>query len=224
MMRQLLAEALGTLLLVCTVVGSGIMAAELAAGNDGVALLGNTIATGAILYVLITILGPVSGAHFNPAVSLVFFTRGELTAGLLVLYVLVQCVGGIAGTVLAHAMFDMELLVLGTKERAGAGQWLAEGVATFGLITTILGGLRHRPEAVPVLVGLYIMAGYWFTASTSFANPAVTLARSFTDSFSGIQPGDMPAFVLAQIFGALAAAALAAWLFPRVLLTKSDPH
>ena len=121
-------------------------------------------------------------------------------------------------------MFDMELLVLGTKERAGVGQWLAEGVATFGLITTILGGLRHRPEAVPVLVGLYIMAGYWFTASTSFANPAVTLARSFTDSFAGIQPGDMPAFVLAQIFGALAAAALAAWLFPRALPTDSDPH
>ena len=222
MTRHLLAEALGTLLLVCTVVGSGIMAAALAGGNDAIALLGNTIATGAILYVLITILGPVSGAHFNPAVSLVFFARGELTAGLLVLYVLVQCMGGIAGTVLAHAMFDMELLVLGTKARTGAGQWLAEGVATFGLVITILGGLRHRPEAVPMLVGLYIMAGYWFTASTSFANPAVTLARSFTDSFSGIQPVDMPGFVLAQIFGALAAAALAAWLFPRTLPMDSN--
>ena len=186
MTRHLLAEALGTLLLVCTVVGSGIMAAALAGGNDAIALLGNTIATGAILYVL------------------------------------VQCMGGIAGTVLAHAMFDMELLVLGTKARTGAGQWLAEGVATFGLVTTILGGLRHRPEAVPMLVGLYIMAGYWFTASTSFANPAVTLARSFTDSFSGIQPVDMPGFVLAQIFGALAAAALAAWLFPRALPTDSN--
>ena len=220
----MLAEALGTLLLVCTVVGSGIMAAELAGGNDGVALLGNAIATGAILYVLITILGPVSGAHFNPAVSLVFFARGELTAGLLVIYILVQCAGGIAGTVLAHAMLDMELLNLGTKERSGAGQWLAEGVVTFGLITTILGGLRHWPDVVPVLVGLYITAGYWFTASTSFANPAVTLARSFTDSFSGIQPADMPAFVLAQIFGALVAAAVAAWLFPRALPTDSGPH
>ena len=223
-MRQLLAESLGTLLLVCTVVGSGIMAASLAGGNDGIALLGNTIATGAILYVLINILGPVSGAHFNPAVSLVFFARGELTAGLLVIYILVQCAGGIAGTVLAHAMFDMELLNLGTKERSGAGQWLAEGVATFWLITTILGGLRHRPDAVPVLVGLYITAGYWFTASTSFANPAVTLARSFTDSFSGIQPADMPAFVLAQNFGALVAAAVATWLFPRALPTDSGPH
>ena len=145
MTRHLLAEALGTLLLVCTVVGSGIMAAALAGGNDAIALLGNTIATGAILYVLITILGPVSGAHFNPAVSLVFFARGELTAGLLVLYVLVQCMGGIAGTVLAHAMFDMELLVLGTKARTGAGQWLAEGVATFGLIDNHFG--RLAPSA-----------------------------------------------------------------------------
>ncbi len=213
-MRPLLAEALGTMLLVCTVVGSGIMAADLSAGNDGLALLGNTIATGAILYVMITILGPVSGAHFNPAVSLVFFARGDLAASLLGLYVLVQCIGGVAGTILAHAMFDMDLLVLGTKQRTGGAQWLAEGVATFGLVTTILGGLRHRPDAVPMLVGLYITAGYWFTASTSFANPAVTLARSFTDSFSGIQPLDMPAFVVAQIFGALAAAALSIWLFP----------
>ena len=223
MMRQLLAEALGTLLLVCTVVGSGIMAAELADGNDGVALLGNTIATGAILYVLITILGPVSGAHFNPAVSLVFFARGELTAGLWCVMFWCNarryCRNGSGAR---HVRYGAS--GAGHKERAGAGQWLAEGVATFGLITTILGGLRHRPEAVPVLVGLYIMAGYWFTASTSFANPAVTLARSFTDSFSGIQPGDMPAFVLAQIFGALAAAALAAWLFPRALPTDSDPH
>ena len=168
-------------------------------------------------------MGPVSGAHFNPAVSLVFFVRGELTASLLALYVVVQCVGGVAGTALAHAMFDMELLVLGTKERTGSGQWLAEGVATFGLVTTILGGLRQRPDAVPMLVGLYITAGYWFTASTSFANPAVTLARSFTDSFSGIQPADMPGFVLAQIFGALAAAALAAWPLPRASSMDSDP-
>ena len=168
-------------------------------------------------------MGPVSGAHFNPAVSLVFFVRGELTASLLALYVVVQCVGGVAGTALAHAMFDMELLVLGTKERTGSGKWLAEGVATFGLVTTILGGLRHRPDAVPMLVGLHITAGYWFTASTSFANPAVTLARSFTDSFSGSQPVDMPGSVLAHIFGALAAAALAAWLFPRASSTDSDP-
>ena len=220
-MRVLLAEALGTMLLVCTVVGSGIMAADLAAGNDAVALLGNTIATGAILYVLISILGPVSGAHFNPAVSLVFFTRGELTAGLLGLYILVQCVGGVAGTALAHAMFDMDLLVMGSRQRTGGPQWLAEAVATFGLVMTILGGIRHRPDSVPALVGLYITAGYWFTASTSFANPAVTLARSFTDSFSGIQPPDMPGFVLAQCVGALAAAALALLLFPSTRAT--DP-
>ena len=152
-----------------------------------------------------------------------FFVHGELTASVLALYVVVQCVGGVAGTALAQAMFDMELLVLGTKQLRGAGQWLAEGVATFGLVTTILGGLRHRPDAVPMLVVLYIKPGYWFTASTSFANPAVTLPRSFTDSFSGIQPVDVPGFVLAQIIGGLAAAALAAKLFPSASSTDSDP-
>ena len=203
--RKLAAEALGTLLLVCTVVGSGIMAVNLAGGNDAVALLGNTIATGAILYVLITIFGPVSGAHFNPAVSLVFRLRGELENRDFLAYVGAQLFGGLLGTVLAHAMFELALLTPSGNIRTGHGQFLAETVATFGLVMTILGGLKYRAEAVPMLVGLYITAGYWFTASTSFANPAVTLARGFTDSFSGIRPADMPLFWLAQFFGAVLA-------------------
>ena len=198
MARKLAAEALGTLLLVCTVVGSGIMAVNLAGGNDAVALLGNTIATGAILYVLITIFGPVSGAHFNPAVSMVFRLRGELSNNDFLAYVGAQLIGGLLGTALAHAMFELALLTPSVNIRTGHGQFLAETVATFGLVMTILGGLKYRAEAVPMLVGLYITAGYWFTASTSFANPAVTLARGFTDSFSGIRPADMPLFWLAQ--------------------------
>lgn len=205
MREKLLAEALGTLLLVCTVVGSGIMAANLADGNNAVALLGNTLATGAILYVLITIFGPVSGAHFNPAVSLVFRLRGELDNKALIAFVAAQCAGGMAGTMLAHAMFELPLLTASINTRSGHGQWLAEGVATFGLVLTILGGIKYRADAVPMLVGLYITAGYWFTASTSFANPAVTLARGFTDSFSGIRPWDMPGFWAAQITGAVLA-------------------
>lgn len=205
MMRRLLAEALGTLLLVCTVVGSGIMAVNLADGNDAVALLGNTIATGAILYVLITIFGPISGAHFNPAVSLVFRLKGALDNAGFLAFVAAQAVGGILGTVLAHAMFEMALLTPSVTMRDGHGQFLAEAVATFGLVATILGGLKYRAEAVPALVGLYITAGYWFTASTSFANPAVTLARGFTDSFSGIRPVDMPGFWAAQFIGAVIA-------------------
>ena len=212
MIRKALAEALGTLLLVCTVVGSGIMAADLAAGNDGVALLGNTIATGAILYVLITIFGPVSGAHFNPAVSLVFRLKGELDNRGLLLFVAAQAAGGVLGTMLAHAMFELPLLAASANVRSGHGQFIAEAVATFGLLATILGGLKFRAEAVPALVGLYITAGYWFTASTSFANPAVTLARGFTDSFSGIRPLDMPAFWAAQILGALLALVVMRWL------------
>ncbi|MDA8544910.1 aquaporin family protein [Alphaproteobacteria bacterium] len=203
--KKLAAEALGTLLLVCTVVGSGIMAVNLAGGNDAVALLGNTIATGAILYVLITIFGPVSGAHFNPAVSLVFRLRGELENRDFLAYVGAQLFGGLLGTVLAHAMFELALLTPSVNIRTGHGQFLAETVATFGLVMTILGGLKYRAEAVPMLVGFYITAGYWFTASTSFANPAVTLARGFTDSFAGIRPTDMPLFWLAQFIGAVLA-------------------
>jgi glycerol uptake facilitator-like aquaporin len=205
MVRKLAAEALGTLLLVCTVVGSGIMAVNLAGGNDAIALLGNTIATGAILYVLITIFGPISGAHFNPAVSLIFRLRGELGNNDFLAYVGAQLIGGLLGTALAHAMFELALLAPSVNIRTGHGQFLAETVATFGLVMTILGGLKYRAEAVPMLVGLYITAGYWFTASTSFANPAVTLARGFTDSFSGIRPTDMPLFWLAQIIGAVLA-------------------
>ena len=205
MVRKLAAEALGTLLLVCTVVGSGIMAVNLADGNNAVALLGNTLATGAILVVLITIFGPISGAHFNPAVSLVFRLRGELGNNDFLAYIGAQLIGGLLGTVLAHAMFELALLTPSVNIRTGHGQFLAETVASFGLVMTILGGLKYRAEAVPMLVGLYITAGYWFTASTSFANPAVTLARGFTDSFSGIRPTDMPLFWLAQFIGAVLA-------------------
>lgn len=212
-MRALLAEFSGTLLLVCTVVGSGIMAVNLADGNDAIALLGNTIATGAILYVLISIFGPVSGAHFNPAVSLVFALRGELSLSLLAAYIAVQATGGICGTILAQAMFELPLLDPSQNVRGGVGQWLGEAVATFGLLATILGGLAYRANAVPALVGLYITAGYWFTSSTSFANPAVTLARGFTDSFSGIRPLDMPGFWLAQIAGATLAMLVARVIF-----------
>lgn len=209
--RRLAAEALGTGLLVATLVGSGIMADRLS-DDTAVSLLGNTIPTGAILVVLITVLGPISGAHFNPAVSLVFALRRELTAGLAGLYVAAQIAGGIAGSLLAHAMFDLDLLQAGATVRSGPPQWLAEGVATFGLVFTILAGLRARAEAIAWLVGLYITAAYWFTASTSFANPAVTIARAFSDTFAGIRPLDVPGFVVAQVAGALVALALAGWL------------
>ena len=221
--RSLVAEALGTLLLLATVVGSGIMAENLAAGNDAVALLGNTLATGAILAVLITMLGPISGAHFNPAVTLAFLVRREIDGRTAAAYVGVQIAGALAGAALAHAMFDMDLVQVSTKTRTGLGQWLAEGVATFGLVATILATLKARPTAVAAMVGLYISAGYWFTASTSFANPAVTIARSFTDTFSGIAPADAPAFILAQFVGALLATALIAWLLrPYVRPQGSD--
>ena len=205
MFRKLVAEALGTLLLVCTVVGSGIMAVNLAGGNNAVALLGNTLATGAILVVLITVLGPLSGAHFNPVVSLVFRLKGQLRNGQFAAYVTAQMLGGVIGTVLAHAMFELALMTPSVNIRSGHGQFIAEIVATFGLVMTILGGLKYRAEAVPTLVGLYITAGYWFTASTSFANPAVTLARGLTDSFAGIRPIDMPLFWIAQTLGAVLA-------------------
>lgn len=209
--RRLVAEGLGTGLLVAAVVGSGIMADMLTA-DTALALLANTVATGAILVVLITILGPLSGAHFNPAVSLVFALRGELPARDLGAYVLAQILGGILGALLAHAMFSLPLLQASTTARTGAAQWISEGVATFGLVATILAGLRFERHAVPWLVGLYITAAYWFTASTSFANPAVALARSLTDTFAGIRPLDLPGFVVAQLAGALAGLVLMSWL------------
>lgn len=210
--RKLVAEGLGTLLLLATVIGSGIMAENLADGNAAIALLGNTLATGAILAVLITMLGPISGAHFNPAVTLAFLLRREIDPKIAAAYLIVQIAGGLAGAVLAHAMFDVDLVQVSTKARTGMGQWLAEGVATFGLVATILATLKARPSAVAAMVGLYISAGYWFTASTSFANPAVTVARSFTDTFSGIAPADAPAFIAAQFVGAVVATGLMAWL------------
>ena len=199
--RRLLAEALGTAILVATVVGSGIMAERLAGGNQAIALLGNTIPTGAILVVIITILGPISGAHFNPAVTLVFAGRGEFPWSEVMPYVVVQCLGGICGTVLAHLMFDLAPLAIGTTTRSGPSQWLAEAVATFTLVLAILGGIRYAPQAIPWLVGLTITAAYWFTASTSFANPAVTLARGFTTTFAGIAINHVPAFIVAQLVG-----------------------
>jgi glycerol uptake facilitator-like aquaporin len=211
--KRLAAEALGTLLLVATVVGSGIMAAKLSPASSAVALLGNTIPTGAILIVLITILGPISGAHFNPAVSLVMHRRDGVSFGETGLYVLAQTVGGCAGAWLAHAMFDLPLLQISTTVRTGPAQWLSEFVAAFGLVVTILGCLRHRADFVPTAVGLYIVAAYWFTASTSFANPAVTVARALTDTFSGIAPRSVAPFIVMQIAGAIAAATLCRWLF-----------
>ena len=199
-------------MLLATVVGSGIMAENLAGGNIAIALLGNTIPTGAILVVIITIFGPVSGAHFNPAVTLSFLIRREITIGAAIAYVAVQIIGGIIGTWSAHLMFAQELFQLSSHVRTGGAQWFSEGVATFGLVATILGTLRWRPEAVAYMVGLYITAAYWFTASTSFANPAVTIARSLTDTFSGIYPAHAPSFILAQLVGAVVATLTIGWL------------
>jgi glycerol uptake facilitator-like aquaporin len=214
LLRRLVAEGLGTAILVATVVGSGIMAEQLAGGNQAIALLGNTIPTGAILIVIITIFGPVSGAHFNPAVTLVFAARGDTPWVEVIPYIVVQCVGAILGTVLAHLMFELAPLVIGIKERSGPSQWLAEAIATFTLVITILGGLRYAPTAIPWLVGLVITAAYWFTASTSFANPAVTLARGFTITFAGIAINHVPAFVIAQLVGAAVGLSVSATLFP----------
>lgn len=211
--QRIAAEAMGTAILVATVVGSGIMAETLAGGNVAVALLANTIATGAILYVLISALGPVSGAHFNPAVSAVFAFRREISWSIALAFIVAQIAGGIVGTVLAHAMFEQPLLQFSTHIRTGLAQWLSEAVATFALVFTILGTLRARPDAVPVSVAQVIVAAYWFTASTSFANPAVTLARALSDTFAGIAPGDVPAFIIAQFAGAALAAAVAVGLF-----------
>lgn len=210
--RRLVAEALGTGLLVATIVGSGVMAERLTA-DGALALLANTLPTGAILVVLITVLGPLSGAHLNPVVSLVMALRRVLLPGEATLYVAAQLVGGVLGTGFAHAMFALPLLDASQHVRTGAGQWLAEGVATFGLVAVVIGGLRYRRVAVPWLVGLYITAAYWFTASTSFANPAVTIARALTPTFSGIRPIDVPAFIAAQIAGALVAGAVGGWLW-----------
>lgn len=212
--RRLLAEGLGTAILVATVVGSGIMAERLAGGNQAIALLGNTIPTGAILVVLISIFSPVSGAHFNPAVTLAFAVRGETAWPDVLPYIIVQCVGGIAGTAIAHVMFDLAPLAIGTTARTGASQWLAEMVATFTLLLAIFGGVKHAPQAVPWLVGLTITATYWFTASTSFANPAVTLARGFTTTFAGIAMNHVPGFVVAQLTGAASAVIASAAIFP----------
>ncbi|CCV10756.1 MIP/aquaporin family protein [Mesorhizobium sp. STM 4661] len=215
--RRIVAEALGTAMLVATVVGSGIMADRLT-DDVAVSLLGNTLPTGAILVVLITILGPISGAHFNPAVTLVFALRREIAANAALAYLLAQVAGGIAGTFLAHAMFEQPIVQISETVRTGSGQWLAEAVATFGLVFTILAGLRFRSDAIPWLVGLYITAAYWFTASTSFANPAVAIARAFSNTFAGIRPVDLPGFILAEFLGALLAMALASWL-----LTEPKP-
>jgi glycerol uptake facilitator-like aquaporin len=221
--RRLLAEALGTAILVATVVGSGIMAERLAGGNQAIALLGNTIPTGAILIVIITIFGPISGAHFNPAVSLVFAARGQFPWREIVPYVVAQCAGGVSGTIIAHLMFDLPPVMIGTTARSGPSQWLAEMVATFALVLTVLGGLRYAAQAIPWLVGLVITAAYWFTSSTSFANPAVTLARGFTTTFSGIAINHVPAFVAAQIVGAFIALLLSAVLFPSIKEKQSVP-
>jgi glycerol uptake facilitator-like aquaporin len=210
--KRLVAEGLGAGLLVATIVGSGIMAERLAGGNVALALLGNTLPTGAILVVLILAFGPVSGAHFNPAVSLVMSLRGELPWRDCAPYVAAQIVGACLGTLVAHGMFELPLIEFGIKARTGPAQWFAEFVATFGLLVMILAISRFKNEAVPLAVGLYITAAYWFTASTSFANPAVTMARALTRSFSGIAPADVPMFVVAQLAGALAGLALIHWL------------
>jgi glycerol uptake facilitator-like aquaporin len=219
--HRLLAEGLGTAILVATVVGSGIMAERLAGGNQAIALLGNTIPTGAILVVIITILGPISGAHFNPAVTLVFAARDGLWREAAP-YILAQCVGGIGGTILAHLMFDLAPMMIGTTARSGPSQWLAEAVATFSLVLTILGGIRFAPQSVPWLVGLVITAAYWFTASTSFANPAVTLARGFTTTFAGIAINHVPAFIAAQLIGAAAGTFVGRMLFAPAMPSKSN--
>ena len=211
--RRLAAEGLGAFFLFATVIGSGIMAENLARGNEAIALLANTLATGAILFALITVLGPISGAHMNPAVTLVAACRHDLAWREAGPYILAQLAFGILGAWAAHLMFDLPTLQLSVKARTGLGQWTSEAVATFGLILIILGTMRHRPAWVPATVALYISAAYWFTSSTSFANPAITIVRSLSDSFAGIAPADVPAFILAQLLGAGAAAVLAAFLF-----------
>ncbi len=220
--RRLAAEFLGAAFLVGTVVGSGIMA-DMLSDDTAVSLLGNTIPTGAILVVLITILGPISGAHFNPAVTFAFAIRREIAIGAAIAYVIAQIAGGVAGSLVAHAMFELPILQTSTTIRTGQGQWIAEVVATFGLVATILAGVRFRADAVPWLVGLYITAAYWFTASTSFANPAVAIARAFSDTFAGIRPLDVPAFVMAELIGAALAVAVMGWLMVESRPAQTEP-
>ena len=217
MTRLLFSEWLGTFFLVVVVIGSGIMAERLAGGNIALALLGNTLATGAILVVIILVFGPISGAHFNPAVTLVFLLRKEIDSKTALFYSLVQILGGITGALVAHIMFELPLIEASSTARTGISQWVAEFVATFGLIVTILGCLKSRAEAIPYAVGLYITAGYWFTSSTSFANPAVTIARTMTNTFSGIAPADAPAFILTQLFAASVAVWVLGWLFDDIV-------
>ena len=210
--RQLTAEALGSFFLFVAVIGSGIMAENLAGGNVAVALLANTIATGAILYVLIAMLGPVSGAHFNPAVTFAFFLRREISLRSAAAFIATQIAAGSIGAFAAHLMFDLPIFQFSTKARAGIGQWTGEFVATFGLVLTILLLLKHRASAIPAGVALYITSAYWFTSSTSFANPAITIVRSLSNTFAGIAPGDAPLFIAAQLVGAAFAVALSGWL------------
>jgi glycerol uptake facilitator-like aquaporin len=217
--RRAVAEFLGSALLLATVVGSGIMGAKLAGGNVALALIGNTLPTGAILVVLILIFGPVSGAHFNPAVTFAFVGRGELALPVALLYLAMQITGAIAGAWLAHLMFELPVVQFSSTVRTGPGQWLAEAVATFGLLLTIFGCLAGARAAIPYAVGLYITAAYWFTASTSFANPAVTIARSLSDTFAGIAPGGVAGFIAAQLVGAAIATVLAGWLWPKPATT-----
>lgn len=211
--RSLVAEGLGSFFLFATVIGSGIMAEQLAGGNLGIALLGNTLATAAMLYVLITMLGPISGAHFNPAVTVVMVLRRALSWRDAVLYAAVQIGFGVVGAWAAHLMFEQPIFQISDHSRSGTGQWVSEAIASFGLVLTIIGTLHFRPQSVAASVALFITAAYWFTASTSFANPAITVARSLTNSFSGIAPGDVPGFIAAQIIGALAASLIAVRLF-----------
>ena len=211
--RRLAAEGLGSFFLFACVIGSGIMATNLSQGNDAVALLGNTLATGAILFVLITVLGPISGAHMNPAVSLVAASRKELSWREATAYIAAQLTFGVLGAWAAHLMFDLPMLQMSVKARTGLGQWVGEGIATFGLLLTILGTVHHRPQWVAPAVALYITAAYWFTSSTSFANPAITVARSLSDTFAGIALADVPLFVAGQLVGAAMAALAARWLF-----------
>ncbi|MDE2384582.1 MAG: aquaporin family protein [Alphaproteobacteria bacterium] len=213
MQKSLIAEFLGTGLLLATVIGSGIMGEQLAGGNVALALLGNTLPTGAILFVLITILGPVSGAHFNPAVSLAMCLTGRMAWARLAPFIIAQVTGAVVGVWLAHAMFDLSILEVSVKQRWGAGQWIAEATATLGLLLTIFGGLRFNAPAIPMLVGLYITAAYWFTSSTSFANPAVTFARAFSNTFAGIAPGSVLPFIVAQLVGMGVALALVPLVF-----------
>lgn len=222
--RRLAAETIGTAFLLATIVGSGIMAERLSGGNAALALLCNSAPTGAILAVLICVLAPISGAHFNPAVTLAFLFKKDFGWSLAGAYVLVQILGAVLGVLAAHAMFDELVFQVANEIRSGPSLWLSEGIATFGLVLAIFGAIRVRPEIVGPIVGLYIASAEWFTASTSFANPAVTLARALTDTFAGIHPSGVPAFIVAQALGALAAAALAAWLFGQAPQSVRQPR